>query len=129
MLRLDKEQRIPYVSWWPEEVPSNRVVDKALDTLHARGGEVDFMLPHTCPEHTAVDMFRYPYKIEDPVEKMLSMMEYEIESHKGERVGNFFGHHHKNISDGGHTCLYGDVVGIKEDGFWEYAMKRKEFTS
>ena len=127
-LSIDKEQRIPYVSWWPEEVPSKRVVDKALDTLHARGGEVDFMLSHTCPEQTAVDMFRYPYKIEDPVEKMLSVMEYEIESRKGRKVGNFFGHHHKNMSDGVHTCLYGDVVEIMEDGSWKYAVKGKEFT-
>ena len=105
-----------------------RVVDKALDTLNARGEEVDFMLSHTCPEQTAVDMFRYPYKIEDPVEKMLSVMEYEIESRKGRKVGNFFGHHHKNMSDGVHTCLYGDVVEIMEDGSWKYAVKGKEFT-
>ena len=129
MLSIDKEQRIPYVSWWPEEIPSKRVVDKALENLKACNCNVDFMLSHTCPEQAAVDMFRYPYKIEDPVEKMLSLMEYEIESHKGERVDNFFRHHHKNMSDGVHTCLYGDVVEIREDGSWEYAVKGKEFTS
>ena len=59
---------------------------------------------------------------------MLSVMEYEIESRKGERVDNFFGHHHENISDGVHTCLYGDVVEIIEDGSWKYAVKEKEFT-
>src|SRR5574344_804014 len=27
-LSIDKEMRVPYVSWWPEEIPSKRVVDK-----------------------------------------------------------------------------------------------------
>lgn len=57
---IDKEWRLPYVSWWPEEVPSKADFDRALANLEHSQWNFDYFLSHTCSEQTSLDFFKYP---------------------------------------------------------------------
>jgi len=63
---IDVDDRVPYVSWWPEERITHADVHRALDNGEAG---VDVMLTHDSPHHPALDKFlrsfRLPYKMEE----------------------------------------------------------------
>ena len=108
---IDKAWRTPYKSWWPEEVPSNETFQKALSNLKEEGWSFDFFLSHTCSEQTCKDFFHYPSNFMDPVEKMISEIEYIISSNNPDlKYIHFFGHHHSNEASSKEVCLYEKVV-------------------
>ena len=45
---VDKEYRIPYSSWWPQELPDERNFDEARTKLDRMGWKVDYVITHTC---------------------------------------------------------------------------------
>lgn len=49
-ISIDKNRRIPYVSWWPEEEPSVAEINEALDNLAAHANKVDYIITHAAPE-------------------------------------------------------------------------------
>jgi len=49
----DKECRVAYESWWPEEIPSEIEMQRAMNTITNCGGSVDYVLTHTCPGRIA----------------------------------------------------------------------------
>ncbi len=46
----DQEMRIPYQSWWPEEMPDQEEMMEALSNLKRFDYEVDYIITHTGPE-------------------------------------------------------------------------------
>lgn len=46
---IDKGQRVPYVSWWPEERLSHKEINECLIEVEKNTGKVDVILSHTCP--------------------------------------------------------------------------------
>ena len=45
---VDKEYRIPYSSWWPQELPDERNFEEARAKLDSVGWKVDYAITHTC---------------------------------------------------------------------------------
>lgn len=46
---IDRCFRIEGKTWWPEELPSNREYDEALDNLEKVGYDVDYVFTHCAP--------------------------------------------------------------------------------
>lgn len=121
-LSIDKAWRTAYKSWWPEEIPSRTIYDKALENLTAEGWKFDYFLSHTCSEQTSTDFFKYPNKVQDPVERMISELEFNITySNPNADYLHLFGHHHCNIATSREVCLYESVVKLDNKNF-EYVL-------
>ncbi|MFR3878462.1 MAG: metallophosphatase [Collinsella sp.] len=45
---VDKEYRIPYSSWWPQELPDERNFEEARAKLDSVDWKVDYVITHTC---------------------------------------------------------------------------------
>lgn len=110
-LSIDKSIRVPYKSWWPEEIPSGDIYKKALSNLESNDYDIDLFLAHTCSEDVCDKFFKYSYKIQDPVEKMISELEFNIKYNNSDSNYKFmFGHHHTFRTDGEYFCLYNQVL-------------------
>ena len=113
-LSIDKSMRIPYVSWWPEEIPSRADYMNAINNLEIIDWKIDYFLGHTCSEKICEDFFHYTYKINDPTEKQIEQLEYELKFHNC-NYKYFFGHHHKLRITEKYVALYEDVWNVNED--------------
>ena len=114
---IDKVSRVPYVSWWPEEIPSYKAFLKGLSILEKNSWDIDLFLAHTCPTDVSSSLFNYPYKLKDPVEAMLSQYEYKIQENNPEKEYPFlFGHHHNFKWGSKYTCLYNQVMSLQKEG-------------
>ena len=112
---IDKAYRVPYESWWPEEIPSYKEFRKGLDSLEKSNWDIDLFLAHTCPADVSSSLFNYPYKLNDPVETMLSQYEYEIQKNNPEKEYPFlFGHHHNFKWGSKYICLYNQVMSVQK---------------
>ena len=110
-LSIDRAWRIPYKSWWPEEVPSSEDFQRALANLEKEKWSFDFFLSHTCSEQTSIDLFNYTHKLEEPVEKMISEIDYRISLNNPDlKYLHFFGHHHATKPTSKEICLYESIV-------------------
>ena len=78
---IDKGSRKPYVSWWPQEIPTTNDFYRARATLEKSGHEVDYVLTHTVPEKVIDEMRKQGKllfgnrKFEDPTVRMLDQLE------------------------------------------------------
>ena len=114
---IDKAYRVPYVSWWPEEIPSRGGFLKGLSNLERNDWDIDLFLAHTCPTDVSLSLFNYSYKLNDPVEAMLSQYEYKIQKNNSEKEYPFlFGHHHNFKWGDKYICLYNQVMSIQREG-------------
>ncbi len=65
----DKHMRIPYENWWPDEQPSDEIMDRVEARLEAENWQVDVVLSHTCPyKHIPHHSF-LPYIPQESVDK------------------------------------------------------------
>ena len=113
---IDKAYRVPYVSWWPEEIPSRGEFLKGLSNLERNNWDIDLFLAHTCPTDVSLSLFNYSYKLNDPVETMLSQYEYEIQENNPEKEYPFlFGHHHNFKLGDKYICLYNQVMSLQRE--------------
>jgi 3-oxoacid CoA-transferase subunit A len=46
---VDKYSRRPFVSWWPDEQPSDDIKDRVEERLQKENWNVDVVFSHTCP--------------------------------------------------------------------------------
>ena len=121
-LSIDKAWRTPYRSWWPEEIPSKTTFNNALANLQEVNWNIDFFLSHTCAEQTCIDLFKYPHNVQDPVERMISELKFQIEyNNPGSRYLHFFGHHHSNIAIDNNVCMYEKIVKLNGKDY-EYVV-------
>lgn len=113
---IDKAFRVPYVSWWPEEIPSHGEFLKGLRSLEKNNWDIDLFLAHTCPPDVSSFLFNYPSKMKDPVEDMLSQYEYHIQENNAKKEYSFlFGHHHNFKWGSKYTCLYNQVMSVRKE--------------
>lgn len=102
----DVSLRTPHVSWWPDEIPTYRQYQKALDTLKENNWKFDLFISHTTT-YEKKDIFALPFNACDPTETMLHNIEQEIKAHGGSWGSSWFGHFHENRnSDGKYHCRY-----------------------
>jgi hypothetical protein len=127
---VDRKLRMPGITWWPQEIPSEAELQHAMENLERHDWDVDYVFTHTCPEsirriipqlpvndHIPAVM---PYKGPDAVNEMLEIIRGKLSFKRW-----YFGHFHMDmdfdldsISAGGvnqhFTTLYNQIrrVGI-----------------
>ncbi|HNW46769.1 MAG TPA: metallophosphoesterase [Thermotogota bacterium] len=102
-LSIDKEFRIPGLSWWPQEQPSWEETQHALETLEIHDNEVDYVLTHAAPLTIKRIVLRGDNRFPDPTEQFLESL-YPLIRFKLW----FFGHYHVNVKLGHFIGLYDD---------------------
>lgn len=114
---IDKGSRKPYLSWWPQEIPTTNDFYRARATLEKSGHEVDYVLTHTVPEKV-IDEMRAQGKLlfgnrkfEDPTVRMLDQLEPELTAAKAW----YFGHFHSDFTWGKFRCLDEDLVLLRDE--------------
>ena len=113
---IDKAYRVPYVSWWPEEIPSYDEFRRGLNNLEKNSWDIDLFLAHTCPSDVSLSLFNYPHKLKDPAEDMLSQYEYRIQENNPKKEYPFlFGHHHNFKWGDKYICLYNQVMSLQRE--------------
>ena len=89
---IDKEYRIPFVSWWPSEVPTIIDYTNSIDNLKKVNYTVDYVLTHTCPRNVKLAMETYKINFNDPTEMMLQSIDEQITYKKW-----YYGHFHTDL--------------------------------
>lgn len=104
---VDKELRVPGISWWEREMPSWQEYNEALDNLASHENEVDYIITHVAPDNIL-------YRINSTFEPdALTHFLYEIEKNIKFKHW-YFGHYHENKEmDSKHTILFDEVIKIK----------------
>ena len=107
-LSIDKSYRIPYHTWWPQELPSKEEINNAFNNLDKNNYEVDYVLTHTLCRSLLSKLFDKDliYQINDPVQDFLDIINTRLKFNKW-----FFGHFHFNkIIDNKYYLLYEDII-------------------
>jgi hypothetical protein len=112
---VDKDHRIPHKSWWPQEIPNDHDLQRAIRSLEEIRGEIDYVLTHTCPTEMAsylVDQARWlSPKVSDPVCSMLTTL-----ANFATRARQwYFGHFHLDEQWKNYRCLWNDLVVLETD--------------
>ena len=122
---VDRDARIPYVSWWPEEVPSQAEFDHALDNLKKADYQVDYVLTHTAPEQLVRSAAKTVGLGRDycPVREMLDKLAERISCKAW-----FCGHMHKDMQNSTKHFywLFHDMWKVEADGSISKAYIRKK---
>jgi hypothetical protein len=104
----DRATRIPGLSWWPEELPTNEEYHHASETLEAHGNRVDYILTHTAPQEIVRRMGYDPFYKDRELTGYLDWLLYTVQFRHW-----YFGHFHEDVTlDQRLTCLMWDVVAL-----------------
>lgn len=118
---VDKMYRVPYMSWWPEEIPSNEDYDRAIKSLESVNWNFDMLLTHTGSNNEINEMFTLTHKAQDPTQDMIQNILYNIYDYHGHFDYHLFGHMHqlslKNYGDYNSICLYEQVMKVSDGSF------------
>ena len=99
---IDRDCRIPFLSWWPDEVPTWEEFEKTKTALQNHNNKVNYFLTHTCSRSTSKDFFNYMNGFNDGTEDMIEELEKQIEG----KYIHYFGHHHNDIKKDNQICMY-----------------------
>lgn len=111
---IDKANRIPYISWWPEEEPSNEELEEGISNLEKHNWKVDIVVTHTVSEkvlNKLLDkgMNKYP----ESLNKYFAMLENNLQYKKW-----FFGHFHLDtVVDEKTIGLFNKIYNVTEDKY------------
>lgn len=105
----DKEWRLPGLSWWPEELPSDEELRQANDVLTLCNNQVDYIISHCAPS-LIQGRLNPTYK----TDRLTEYFEYVRETVKFKRW--YFGHYHEDVDfDDGFSCLLDRVLPLESD--------------
>lgn len=105
---IDKENRLPYISWWPEEVPSGAEMREAMANLETHNWKVDYILTHECSRDIAEKL--YVHQVDLVTDRGLKEF-FDLIEDICTYDRWFFGHHHiDKIIDEKHTALYQEII-------------------
>lgn len=103
----DKEWRLPGLSWWPEELPSDEELRQANDVLTQCDNQVDYIISHCAPS-LIQGRLNPTYKTDRPTE----YFEYVRETVRFKHW--YFGHYHEDVDfDDGFSCLLDRVLSLE----------------
>lgn len=106
----DKEYRVPYRSWWPEELPSREEMEHAIDVLDANEWSVDYIITHCAPKNIQRELADW-YE-NDVLTSFLQIVNDQCNFKHW-----FFGHYHEDRDlDERHTALYQRIIPIAAGG-------------
>lgn len=109
-LSIDKLYRTPYVSWWPEEIPSKKEMDYGLEQLEQNGNQVDYVLTHTAPESILYRLVKPINGMDDPTGRYLEHIKETVKFKKW-----YFGHlHFDNFVDDTYRAMYNNICKLGE---------------
>ena len=111
---IDKEYRIPGLSWWPQEMPSSKEYDEALKNLRKNNLEVDYIVTHSCPYSYLKKTFSDTYYKTEFKDELNYWLDYIDTDLKVKYKHWYYGHYHldKEVDDK-HTALYNEIVQIQ----------------
>lgn len=101
---IDKWARREGISWWEQEIPSEKEFERAKRNLKKVDGKVDYVFTHCLPT-TMMRRF-YPTYREDAVTKQLEKLTSHIHSYKSW----YCGHYHENRTIDNINVLFDSVV-------------------
>lgn len=103
--------RVPRLSWWSEEIPSQEERDEAVCNLKKHDWKVDYVITHDAPTHIAEKLIYTPDREPDEFTDWLENIAENLEFNQW-----FFGHHHQDIEleDGKYQAMYSDIGVIWE---------------
>lgn len=116
---IDKDFRLPWISWWPDEIPSEQEFKRCLDNIK-NTDRIDYFLTHTCSNITTEKMFGYTNNIKDPVSDMIDSIEYFMGVEDKLPKEHYFGHHHKHKNWENHHCLYKQIINLNENKLFNF---------
>lgn len=102
---IDKQWRIPGVSWWEKEMPSEDEYVEGMRNLEGVDYEVDYVLTHTCPGHIAHMLVSEVYTGEEELQNYFDDISQKIEFTMW-----YFGHWHMDQTEDLYQCLWDDIV-------------------
>lgn len=101
--------RVKGLSWWPEELPTEKELQEGLDNLARHNNTVDVILSHCAPTsiQIAIKADDYPVnRLTEYLERLKNTITYKKW---------FFGHYHENKNvDDKHTLLYYGYVCLND---------------
>ena len=110
---IDKNSRIPGLSWWVDEIPNKKELQHGLHNLQKVDFDVDVILSHTCPKSIFPSVIEYRIKETGILEDYLEEIKQEMEVRK-RKYKHFFGHYHTDkVIDDTHTCVYNNIIKLK----------------
>lgn len=87
---IDKAWRVPYRSWWPQEMPTDEEMQEALANLKRHNNCVDYIITHAAPEDT-MNIFHPDHVHEKPLNNFLEYIRETVEYKHW-----YFGHLHQD---------------------------------
>lgn len=109
---IDKFYRTPYVSWWPDEMPSKKEYDEALENLEKHNNIVDYIITHVAPE-SIMSMVHPDNVYEKPLNLFLEEINKTVSFNKW-----YIGHLHLNKEwDEKHFLLYDRIIDLNNNYF------------
>lgn len=113
---IDKDCRVPGISWWSSELPDDAEMQHAIDTLDAYGWTCDYMLTHDCPSDVKFELgcrTGATYSMDS----YSQWLQYLADNLSFSRW--FFGHYHEDYASlgiGGRcTALYDYIYDVQAD--------------
>ena len=105
---IDKYRRKEGISWWKEEIPSNKEFEEAFNNLDKHNWIVDYVISHTCSMRIMQE--RGYIKENNALNKFFDMLEGDLEYKHW-----YFGHFHNSIGiDEKHTMVYNEIIELKD---------------
>ena len=112
---VDKEYRIPYSSWWPQELPDERNFEEARTKLDSVGWKVDYVITHTCSTRMLSPTL-YPgpgwnYPAVDRLTAFFDELEDRLDYKRW-----YYGHFHRDANPAErHTVLYDCIIHLGDE--------------
>ena len=110
---VDKGDRTPGESWWPQEDPDFEERGYCFDNLAAHGNKVDVVLTHDCPEGAlrTWPLASYRFKSDDVSNWLQSSVADAVKFRRW-----FYGHYHIDEPDARPcTPLFNEIVELEFD--------------
>lgn len=109
---IDKMWRTPGISWWAEEMPSDKELLTGEENLEKTNWNVDYVVTHAAPNNTHDDVLNFQVKKHDKLTTYLQTIDDRLTYKKW-----YFGHYHNDLDvDEKHRLLYQDVIPMYEEG-------------
>ena len=112
---MDKEYRIPYSSWWPQELPDDRNFEEARTKLDSVGWKVDYVVTHTCSTRMlSPTLYPAPGWNCPAVDRLTAFFD-ELEDRLDYKRW-YYGHFHRDANPSErHTVLYDCIVRLGDE--------------
>ena len=96
---LDKALRVPGESWWPQEMPTDAEYAHGQETLAQNGNRVDYIITHTAPYETVLQMQHNPkMNVKQAAVEEMALNNYLSEIARTADYDHwYFGHFHQDV--------------------------------